>query len=264
MKLLLVLWGSVLAGCAGKAAAVKVPAQEAFGSPFSSREATVGSLPRGPACERAAAVERLNSPERGLTLLRGCFAHGDVPSIGALATRWRSELKALDDAPTLLAQALASSSTLQHDLSTLQRQGVALYDVSTAMTRPEAFRGQLVAFMGEVREATGKDTLMLVELVNTTERVEVPTGKTVEVETTVSGQQLGRTAERRSEVRYLQTTSESGREIVARLPSPSLNLSVERPHIFVGRYLGNRQLDPQLDDLAAVVDVVSYSELSAW
>ncbi|MBL8950119.1 MAG: hypothetical protein JNK82_05040 [Myxococcaceae bacterium] len=258
-----VSFGCAVSSCATTAdAASKLPAAEVFRSPGLQSAPTPEQFVLSQSDPRTCVhMARGEAPELAWSYLKACVKHRGLSDLNLLLTDWPRELRTERDANEVLARVLSERKSLKTDVQLLQRHGIGVYDLTTALMRPSAYRGRLIAFMGEVRESKAVRTVNLVEVQYGSEPIEVRSAPRVTFETTTADGHHEKTTRDETELRFIPAANETGRELIARLPGASLSLSADRPHLFLARFEGTQQLDARIDDPAAVVQVVAYSGL---
>ena len=168
-----------------------------------------------------------------------CAERDDYTELPTLLAHWLPELKVKPEVPDLLAHVLASRGAhLHEDLELLHRSRVPLFDLRTALTQADAFKGRYLVFVGKYAESRGGEVVLLEqELFSETSSVMAPTHFGTQGYSAWGpfSAESGRIDTRTWE--YFEGT---GVQIVARLREPDPYLTADKDLVFLVRFDGAR------------------------
>lgn len=315
----------VFASCAGQKSTVS--AEEAFGASRAAptqpaQTAQSGTAATAPAADLAPASREPMAPEKwartfrrpveceaaarsmaqqsgraaAWPYLKACAARPDFGLLTGLVDNWLPELKAKPEAAGVLAQVIANrGGRITSDLQLLQQRRLPLFELTAALSQPEAFKGRYLVFVGRIeklKSSKGRQELVLVERARSDEESRVMGANSygsvsssrgsgsaqgsyrtdrygsgsaqVSGEYSRSGSYMSGQLETRSTVSF----DDTNQQILARLAGPDPFLSIDRSFVFLVRFDGARKVDAdEADDeeprLMALVSLVSYHDLNA-
>jgi len=240
-------------------------------------------------CEEQARTFQERAPDAAWAYLKACAARGRFALLPQLLEYWRKDVKQRPDAAQLLASAVAARGLLKADLIALQQQGLAFFDLASAIDRPLTYRGRTVLFFGQIRgsyEDAKSSTVEIdeIELASAAgEAVESPrftteTSSRVNVngqlQSPLVGGRVQGTVQRdatttrgRTSLRFDTVVEKTGHDVIGRLPKNDPFLASGHPWLFVAKF--DDVWRPDRDDAerrVPVVSIVSWHELSppAW
>jgi hypothetical protein len=242
-QVVVVLVVLVMSGCV-TAPPPKMPTAEAF-----APAARAAPLPpeqfsrqfrRASDCE-AAAFELIPDLGRNAawSYAMACAERDDYTELESLIAHWLPELKTRSEVPDLLAHVMASRGAhLNEDLELLHRHRVPIFDLHTALTQTDSFKGRYLVFVGKDAESRGGEVVLLEQqLFSETTGVMAPTHFGSQgyspwgPYSTESG---------RIDTRVTEFFEGTGVEIVARLREPDPFLTAEKNLVFLVRFDGAR------------------------
>jgi hypothetical protein len=244
-------------------------------------------------CERGAHELVPNSGrEIGWTYLKACIDKGTFTALKPLVENWEEELKTRPEAPSLIAQIIATrGGHLRPDLEILQQRRIPVFDLASALKQTVAFKGRyliIVAKIGEAKSAKGRVELVLLEQSWGSEVASVLSGPRTGTVTTSSGSgQVGfrsngvlgsgsaqgsyanRTTTETGgmEQRVTDVFEETGQEIIAKVKQPDPFLTADKNLVFLVRFDGTLVTDTENTSAGdepsrtALVTLISYHDL---
>lgn len=230
-------------------------------------------------CEGTARSMARRDAERGWMVMRQCILRSDFTDLDLLVDgEWADLVASADDAASLLAHVIAvRGGDVEADLRLLRRRKMPLYSLQAALAEPDAYKGRAVLVRGTAkrgRPVGGGREFTLVETKVMAESEWVTAPGTSRLSTKFSGATADQPGvdvkgrglveeNQRSEtakVEVLHNVSvETGRDVVARLPSGEPSLEPSTDYIVVLRFGGVEQLqnldgEPVEEPVAVVVD----------
>ncbi len=259
-------------------AAERLPTPEAFARSFR----------RSIECEEQARTFQQRAPDAAWSYLKACVARGRFTQLPQLLDFWATELKR-PDAAQVLASVVAARGLLKADLTALQQQGLAYFDLASAIDRPATFRGRTVLFFGQIRgsyEDTKSSTVEIDELSLGSMPGEAVESLRTTTETTSrtrlegqlqapmlpSGQGQGTlqhdsaSTRGRTSLRYETVIEKTGHDVIGRLSKNDPFLSSAHPWLFVAKFDDVWRPEKGDEVRVPVVSILSWHELSppAW
>jgi hypothetical protein len=308
MKRLLSFSAAVLlGGCVVAAPKPKMSADEAFSppppdGPVSRAQSRAALGPpkdwarqyrRDLECERAAhELVPAHGAEVAWTYLKACIEKGNFTQLKTLVENWEDDLKTRPEAPSIIAQIIASrGGHLRPDLEILQQRRIPVFDLASALKQSAAFTGRYLVFVGKIAEAKtskGKIELVLAEQTLTSEVASVLSGpRTGAVSTSSGSGQVGfrsngivgsgsaqgsytnrsTTESGRIEQRVTDTFEDTGQEVIAKIKQPDPFLTADKSLVFLVRFDGALVTDTEAASegeepyRTALVTLISYHDL---
>ncbi len=209
-------------------------------------------------CESSARAMARRDVERGWMVMRQCILRSDFGNLEQLLeSEWSDQVAAAPDAASLLAHVIAvRGGDVEADLRLLRRRKMPLYSLQAALAEPDAYKGRFVLVRGTAKRGRPVDggrefTLAETKVMAESEWVTAPgtsrlttkfqgatadqPGVDVKGRGLVEDNQRSETAK----VEILHNVSvETGRELVARLPSGEPSLEPATDYIVVLRFTG--------------------------
>lgn len=239
-------------------------------------------------CEAAARRLQARSREEGWAGLKACVEHTPFTQLDALLGRaWAEDLRVRPEGASLIARVVAQrGGSVTGELQRLQQQRIPIFSLSSAMDRPDTYKGRYVLLRAQVadqRTEGERPTVWLVE--HTLQSVETHTpvdyGERSDTVSSFSGDLDGQTqltgpgrlggvvttrqrTDRAMTRRHWDNISdETGREALGRLPRADPFLETRRDYVILARFDGMRLLSGGADgeDEAPripVLTIVSY------
>jgi hypothetical protein len=236
-------------------------------------------------CEAAARDLLSTSREQGWAVLRACVDRGNFTALRRLLSeQWLAELQVRKDAPLLIARVIAArGGSIATDLRVLQDNRVPVFSLAAAMAQPEVYKGKYVVFRAspsQVRMDKGAPTVRLAEMSLGSEGSDVAVGhKNVRQGSSyasgrasyntsrfgsgsIQGSRSGRTesASFKTETRYSNIASETGREAFGKLAEADPFLEPGKEFVMLGRFDGVRSTSAaeSSKETVAVLSIVAY------
>jgi hypothetical protein len=230
-------------------------------------------------CEATARAMSRRDAARGWMVMRQCILRSDFGNLEQLIdSEWSEQVANAPDAAALLAHVIAvRGGDVEGDLRLLRRRKMPLYSLQAALAEPDAYKGRFVLVRGSARRGRAVDggrefTLVETKVMAESEWVTAP--GTSRLTTKFSGATADRPGvdvrgrglvedNQRSEtakVEVLHNVSvETGRELIARLPSGEPSLEPATDYIVVLRFVGlepvtNADGDVDTEPVAVVTD----------
>ncbi|MBZ4422845.1 hypothetical protein [Myxococcus sp. RHSTA-1-4] len=297
------LMGSFAAGCSGShshvtwtdppprrevTAAAKPPAEPPPPSAVEDPKGFAARYPNPALCESVARRVRARSREEGWAALKACIEHTPFTQLNALLGRaWAEDLRVRPEAASLIARVVAQrGGSVTGELQVLQQQHIPIFSLSSAMDRPDTYKGRYVLLRAQVadqRTEGERPTVWLVEHSLSSVETNAPVGYGERSDTMSSfsgdldGQtqltgpgRLGgavttrqRTDRSLTRRHYDNISDETGREALGRLPRADPFLETRRDYVILARFDGMRLMSGGADteDEAPripVLTIVSY------
>lgn len=233
-------------------------------------------------CEATARSMGRRDVNRGWMVMRQCIMRSDFTDLDLLVDgEWSDHIAEADDAASLLAHVIAvRGGDVEADLRLLRRRKMPLHSLQAALAEPDAYKGRAVLVRGTAkrgRPVNGGREFTLVETKVMAESEWVTAPGTSRLSTKFSGataDQPGVDVKGRglveenvrsetAKVEVLHNVSvETGREVIARLPSGEPSLEPSTDYIIVLKFTGVEtveNLDGESDDEPTAV-VLDYFE----
>jgi hypothetical protein len=238
-------------------------------------------------CERQARRYLSTSHDDAWAALKACVDGTHFTLLQALTSRaWNHEIRKRPEAAALLAKVIAMrGGSVEGDLRLLNEQRLPIFSLAAAVAQPDTYKGRYIlvrAQVGDVRTEEEKPTVWLVEQelgsVASEQQVGVAVRKdsssniagNLSGETTLGGGNVGgslskskSTREGRTELRYDNISTDTGREALGRLPKADPFLAPGRDFVILARFDGMRTTSGSLDEddegpRIPVLSIVSY------
>lgn len=238
-------------------------------------------------CERQARRYLPLSRDDAWSALKACVDGTPFTSLQALMSGpWNQELRSRPGAAALIAKVVAQrGGSVEGDLRLLNEQRLPIFSLAAAMAQPDTYKGRFIlvrAQVGDVRVAEEKPTVWLVEQglgsVGTEQQVGLASRR--ETSSTTSGNLNGATTlvggnvngslskdkqsrDTKTELRYDNISTDTGREALGRLQRADPFLSPGRDFIILAKFDGMRTTSGALDEedegpRIPVLSIVSY------
>lgn len=238
-------------------------------------------------CERQARRYLPLSRDDAWAALKACVDGTPFTSLQALMSgAWSQELRSRPGAAALIAKVVAQrGGSVEGDLRLLNEQRLPIFSLAAAMAQPDTYKGRFIlvrAQVGDVRVAEEKPTVWLVEQGLGSVGTEQQVGLALRRETasTTSGNLNGETTlaggnvngsltkdktsrDSRTELRYDNISTDTGREALGRLQKADPFLSPGRDFVILAKFDGMRTTSGALDEddegpRIPVLSIVSY------
>ncbi|NMO18707.1 hypothetical protein HPC49_24615 [Pyxidicoccus fallax] len=299
------LLGSLAAGCGAshshvtwteepprreEAAVAKKSAAEEPHPPSALQDpkAFAARYPNPALCEAAARRLQGQSREEGWAGLKACIEYTPFTQLKALLGRaWAEDLRVRPEGASLIARVVAQrGGSVSGELQALQQQRIPIFSLSSAMDRPDTYKGRYVLLRAQVadqRTEGERPTVWLVEHSLSSVETNAPVGYGERSDTLSSysgdldGQtqftgpgRIGGTVTNRQRTDRVATrrhfdniSDETGREALGRLPQADPFLETRRDYVILARFDGMRMMSGGADTeeeapRIPVLTIVSY------
>jgi len=273
------LLGSLAAGCGAshshvtwteepprqETMAAKPPPEPPMPSAVADPKAFAARHPNPALCEAAARRLQADSREEAWAALKACIEHTPFTQLNALLGRaWAEDLRIRPEGASLIARVVAQrGGSVTGELQYLQDRKIPIFSLSSAMDRPDTYKGRYVLLRARVadqRTEGERPTVWLVEQALGSVETNLPVGDGERSETvsSFSGDLNGQTqltgpgriggavtsrqrTERYSTRKHYDNISdETGREALGRLPRADPFLETRRDYVILARFDGMR------------------------
>ncbi|QSQ26289.1 hypothetical protein JY651_15730 [Pyxidicoccus parkwayensis] len=265
------------------------PPEPAAPSAVADPKAFAARFPNPSLCEAAARrVQQSESRDEGWAALKACIEYTPFTQLNALLGRaWAKDLSERPEGASLIARVVAQrGGAVSGEIQTLQERRIPIFSLSSAMDRPDTYKGRYVLLRARVadqRTEGERSTVWLVEQTLTPVESDAPVGYSERMDSlsSYSGDLDGQTqltgvgriggtvqSRQRSErtltrKNYDNISDETGREALGRLPREDPFLETRRDYVILARFDGMRVTSGggDTDDEAPripVLTIVSY------
>ncbi|MCP3142141.1 hypothetical protein [Pyxidicoccus xibeiensis] len=222
-------------------------------------------FPNPALCEAAARRLQGQSREEAWAGLRACVEHTPFTQLSALlGTAWAEDLRVRPEGASLIARVVAQrGGSVAGELRLLQERRIPIFSLSSAMDRPDTYKGRYVLLRAQVadqRTADERPTVWLVEHALGSVETDTPVGYSERAETSsffsgdlggqtqltgpgrVGGSLSSRQRTDRALTRkhYDNVSDETGREALGRLSRADPFLETRRDYVILARFDGMR------------------------
>lgn len=299
------LLGSLAAGCGAShshvtwkeepprqeqqdAVAQRPPPEPPVPSAVTDPKAFAARYPNPALCEAAARRLQAESRDEGWSALKACIENTPFTQLNALLGRaWAQDLRVRPEGASLIARVVAQrGGSVSGELQYLQDRKIPIFSLSSAMDRPDTYKGRYVLLRARVadqRTEGERPTVWLVEQTLSSVETDAPAGYgevsdslssysgDLDGQTQLTGpgriggtvtsrQRSARTVTRKH---YDNISDETGREALGRLPNADPFLETRRDYVILARFDGMRVTSggSDADDEAPripVLTIVSY------
>ncbi|MHB8878426.1 MAG: hypothetical protein ACYC8T_32420 [Myxococcaceae bacterium] len=187
-------------------------------------------------CEQAARGQAAKSRKRGWLVLKACLARADFKLIHEVVVEpWINELRSDPEVPELLTHLIARrGGSVERDTRLLEKNGISLLSLRSAVENPEVSRNRLVVLRGIAGKLEARKDGAIVPLTETVLRSQ----------DSYHAQWAARQGYRGLASRGLvNEVALTGREVIARVARPLPKLSAGKELIFLVRFEGMRASD---------------------
>ena len=198
---------------------------------------------RSPAsCEEAARAAITVSRDHAWRVLLACVRRGRfTPLPRLLDGAWDADLRTRADASNLLLQMVAArGGDVERDLQLIGKRHLAIYPLSTAVAKPEAYRGRLVLLRASIQgvsAADGPPELRAIQL--------------------GSVQMMAGSWDKRRQFTSREYTA-TERQLIVRLPRPDPSLEAGLELVLLGRFDG-LSAPTEVEDKLPVLTVLAHA-----
>lgn len=274
------LLGSLAAGCSAShshvtwteepprkdvAAAAAPRSEPPAPSAVSDPKGFAARYPNPALCEAAARRLQPDSREEAWAALKACVEHTPFTQLKALlGTAWAEDLRVRPEGASLIARVVAQrGGSVSGELHFLQERKIPIFSLSSAMDRPDTYKGRYVLLRAQVadqRTEGERPTVWLVEhtLSSVETNAQVGYGEHTDMLSSYSGDLGGQTqltgpgriggavsSRQRTDrgltrKHYDNISDETGREALGRLPSADPFLETRRDYVILARFDGMR------------------------